>query len=53
VVLEGEGLVDVQCTFDKAAKSRLAQLTQGQMVNIIGKCTGKMLNVQLDECRFE
>lgn len=42
----------VQCMFPRSSASALARLTPGQNVTIAGKCSGKMANVIMTDCRF-
>lgn len=49
VVLRGDGLFrGVQCTFRD--NSVLSELRKGQQVQLVGKCEGLFMNVQMTEC---
>ena len=42
---------DVQCSFDKSQKDKLAALSSGQRVRILGKGDGLLGNVHLKDCQ--
>ena len=46
----GFGIGRVQCFFGKEYANELARLRPGQNVTIEGRCTGKMMNVLLQDC---
>lgn len=47
-------LADVQCMFpDKAMQEKLANLSKGQKITVIGKVSGKVvMNVLINDCSF-
>lgn len=51
VVVGGQGFLDgVQCTFPSDQQSVVAALQKGQAVVVTGSVTGKMGNVQVEDC---
>jgi hypothetical protein len=52
VVLQAKenSLLGVQCTFKD--KAEVAKLSKGQQISLIGKCSGKVINVMMDDCHF-
>jgi hypothetical protein len=57
VVLRGDesnefNLRNVQCMFPDEAKPSLARLEIGYRISIVGTCSGLMMNVFLEDCRF-
>ncbi len=42
----------VQCMFPRSSTSALTKLTPGDFITIAGKCSGKLGNVIMSDCRF-
>src|SRR5581483_4475624 len=42
----------VQCCFGSEARSELARLQRNDVVTVIGRCSGKMMNVVLSDCEI-
>jgi hypothetical protein len=54
VVIGGEGYLDgVQCTFTGSENLSVAQLSKGQLVTVKGEVSGKMGNVQVNNCKLQ
>lgn len=56
VTLSGGGeqyaVEHVQCTFAKGAGNAAGDLSKGQLVTLAGHVTGKMMNVQMEDCEI-
>lgn len=46
-------ILSVQCFFEKSSSDKLASLKKGDSITIVGKCTGKLMNVLVKNCKFE
>ena len=45
-------LANIQCMFGKEYQDRLAKISKGQQLSVIGTVSGKMINVLLQDCRL-
>lgn len=55
ITLEGDPksiLADIQCVFDGKYQDALAKLSKKQQLSVIGKVSGKMGNILLNDCRL-
>lgn len=43
-------LVGVTCTFYPEEKSKLESITAGMMIRVKGQCTGKLIDVVMNDC---
>ena len=47
-------ITQTQCSFkDEEQISKVAELSKGDTVTVIGKCDGKSINVGVNECKFK
>lgn len=53
VATKGRGLWEVQCMFDDSQEGKLAGLSKGTKVTLIGTVRGKMGNVILKDCAVQ
>lgn len=51
VVLDSEGLIGVQCVFARGDDSA-ARLAKGQEVTLVGRVSGKLMNVLVNDCEL-
>ena len=54
IVIGGSGFLDgVQCSFTKNEEPALARLSKGQRVRVMGEVSGKLGNVQVEDCSLQ
>lgn len=56
VLASGEefAITQTQCSFkDEDQINKVAELAKGDKVTVIGKCTGKSMNVGVNDCKFK
>ncbi|WP_173238708.1 OB-fold protein [Legionella antarctica] len=45
-------LFTIQCMFNKSSEGQLGSLQKGQQISVVGKVSGKLGNVILNDCSF-
>ena len=54
VVLKTSDLLGgIQCMLTDEEKSKAGKLSKGNLITVVGKNTGKMMNILLDECSIK
>lgn len=52
IILEANNIGSVQCNFGLIDQNELLNLKAGEVIKIKGRCSGFLLDVQLDQCVF-